>query len=130
MIGRGEVLSYYRAALSAAKMGDLTAASRLVQCSIAFGENAPSAERLHRLLQINHRIRKKKLEKLRKLVARGKCARALRVRLPDTAKAHTIRGLLYARIGRRRAALDEFALALALDAGNELAKRAILALAH
>ena len=80
------------------------------------------------MLLANDSIRKKKLDKLRKLVARRKYARALRIRLPNTAKAHTIRGLLYARIGRRRAARDEFARALALDSSNALAKRAILAL--
>ena len=120
-------MSYYRAALAAAKNGDLTAASRLVQCSIALGEDAPSAERLRDLLHSNTIIGEDALVKLRELAGRRKYAKSLRVRLPDTSKAHTIRGLLFARIGRRRAARREFALALALDAGNELARRALRA---
>jgi Flp pilus assembly protein TadD len=52
--------------------------------------------------------------------------KALRVRLPKTSRSHTIRGLLYAQTGRFRRARGEFALALTLDTGNDLAKRAIL----
>ena len=118
-------MSYYRAALAAAKNGDLTAASRLVCCSIAIGEDAPSAEHLYKLLQSQNAIGSEALGRLRELVCYRKYAKALRVRLPDTAKAHTIRGLLFARIGRHNAARKEFALALKIDAGNEIAVRGL-----
>ena len=116
---------YYRAALAAAKNGDLTAASRLVCCSIATGEKAPSAKLLYFLLQKENAVGAKSLAELRELVHDRKYAKALRVSLPNTAKAHTIRGLLFARIGRRGAAAKEFSLALALDAGNDIAKRGL-----
>ena len=118
-------MSYYRAALAAAKNGDLTAASRLVRCSIAIGEDAPSAARLYELLQSRNAIGAEALSKLRLHVRNRKHAKALRVRLPDTAKAHAIRGLLFARIGRHGAARKEFSLALEIDAGNEIAMRGL-----
>ena len=44
-------MSYYRAALAAARSGDLTSAERLVRASLASGENAPNAPRLQELLR-------------------------------------------------------------------------------
>ena len=120
-----EFLSFYRAALAAACQGDLTTASRLVRCSVAFGEDAPSAAYLYELLQGADRIGADTLGRLRALFANRKYVKALFVRLPDTAKAHTIRGLLFARLGFRRAARYQFALALSMDTGNDLAKAAI-----
>jgi tetratricopeptide (TPR) repeat protein len=102
-------MSYYRAALAAANMGDLTNAAHLTQCSLALGEDTPSAAYLLELINHQDMID----------------AKALKVKLPQTSKAHTIRGLLYAKIGRARRAREEFALALTLDTGNELAKRAL-----
>ena len=119
-------MSYYRAALAAARKGDMTAATMLVQCSIATGEDAPSAMQLRALIRRKTAVGEDKLEILRGLVRKRKYGKALKVRLPNTAKAHTIRGLLFARLGRRRAARREFALALALDTGNTLARRALL----
>ena len=116
---------YYRAALAAAKNGDLTAASRFVCCSIATAEKAPSAKLLYFLIQKENAVGEKSLAELRELVRSRKYAKALRVPLPDTSKAHTIRGLLYARIGRRGAAAKEFSLALEHDAGNDIARRGL-----
>ena len=118
-------MSYYRAALAAAKKGDLTAASRFVRCSIAIEEDAPSAAHLFKLLQSKNAIGAEALGRLREHVRNRKYAKALRVRLPDTAKAHAIRGLLFARIGRHNAARKEFALALEIDSGNEIAVRGL-----
>ena len=122
-------MSYYRAALAAARAGDLSAAAQLVRCSLVLKEDAPYAMRLYGLLRSNADIGEKALSRLRTLVARSKYKRALRVRLPNTSKAHTIQGLLYAELGLRFAAREEFALALALDTGNDLARRALLVLA-
>ena len=121
-------MSFYRAALAAAAMGDISAALRLVQCSIECGEDAPSAPYLLELLSGVDVFDEDVLIKLRALVDCHEYSKALKLRLPKTASAHVIRGLLLARIGRRRAARSEFARALALDTGNELAKRAIWAL--
>jgi len=44
-------MGYYRAALSAARSGDLRSAGRLIETSIALGEDAPGATRLRELLQ-------------------------------------------------------------------------------
>ena len=122
-------MSYYRAALAAARTGKLTAAVHYVQCSLTIKEDAPSAAFLYELLRANADINTKTLSKLRTHVAKSKYKRALRVRLPNTTKAHTIRGLLYAELGLRFAAREEFALALALDTENDLARRALLTLA-
>jgi len=122
-------MSYYRAALAAANSGDYSAAARFVRCSLALGEDAPSAARLLNLLQQNERRdgHANLLGRLRTPVDAGKYKKALRIRLPSTTETHTIRGLLYAIIGRRRAAREEFAVALTLDSGNHLAKQALTA---
>ena len=121
-------MSFYRAALSAASAGDLSAAARYANCSIALGEDAPSAQRLVKLLRKRMEITKKKQRRLRKLVDSNKYKKALKVKLPNTAKAHTIRALLYAKLKRRRLAQEEFALALAQDIGNDVARQALIAM--
>jgi len=122
-------MSYYRAALATAKTGNLTEATRLVQLSITLGEEAPSATQLWGLLQLssNPFERAGDLESLRELVEGGQYRKALKMRFSKTSKAHTIRGLLYALRGRRRAARKEFTIALTLDRGNEVAWRAFRA---
>ena len=65
---------------------------------------------------------------LRELTAKRKYRKALKVELPQTSKAYTIRGLLYALLGRRSAAQNAFSLALAMDLNNDLARRALIAL--
>ena len=122
-------MSYYRAALAAARAGNLTAAERLVKCSILVNEDAPSASKLHELLQSNAELGTDALRKLRALVKNGKYKKALKIRMPSISKTHTVRGLLYAHLGHRYAAREEFALALALDTGNALARSALLCLA-
>ena len=119
-------MSYYRAALAAGHAGNLTASMRLVRLSLLSGENAPNAERLLKLLERNSVISANSLDELRTIVDSRKYHKGLRVRLPQTSKAHTIRGLLYAQIGRHGAARKEFAKALALDTGNDIARRALL----
>ena len=121
-------MSYYRAALAAAHKGDKTLAARLVNCSIVFQEDAPNASRLRELLLRNADIAADTKEELRQLIGSRKFSQALKVRLPKTAKAYTIRGLLYAQIGRKRPARMEFAKALSLDAGNSIAIRALRSL--
>ena len=119
-------MSYYRAALSAARTGKLTTAARLAQCSLMFNEDAPYAVRLYQLLRRNSEVEPVIRRNLRTLVEKCKYKKALRVRLPNTSKAHTIRGLLFAELGIYFAAREEFALALALDTENDLARRALL----
>ena len=122
-------MSYYRAALAAARIGKLTTAARFIQRSLALKEPAPSAARLYELLQRNAEIDVVAVRKLRAHVKKCKYKKALRVRMPDNTKAHTIRGLLYAELGIYFAAREEFALALALDTENDLARRALLNIA-
>ena len=123
-------MSYYRAALAAARVGDLTAAARLVKCSLLFCENAPSAIRLSQLLESRAAIDSRAMNDLRSLVDAREYKKALKVKLPRSTKGHTIRGLIMAKLGRRRAARREFALALALDTGNNLARRLLLMLSR
>jgi Flp pilus assembly protein TadD len=122
-------MSYYRAALAAASTGDLTYAERLVQCSLLLQEDAPNAVQLQALLRQQGHIDGDTLARLRALTAARRFWAALAVKLPKTSRAHTIRGLLYARVGCFRRAREAFALALALDAGNGLAKQALAACA-
>ena len=91
-------MSCYRAALAAASMGDLTAAARLAECSLVFSCN-PSSARLLEILRPQIRL----------------------------VREHNIIGLRYALSGRYRKAQKQFKLALALDTGNDLARRAHLA---
>lgn len=119
-------MNYYRAALAAAYTGDLSNAARLLRCSLALNEDAPRAMQLFKLLQQQNYIDTDMLDRLRTLTDARRYKKALKIKLPQTSKAHTIRGLLYAQIGRYRNARDEFALALMLDKGNDLAKQAIL----
>ena len=118
-------MSYYRAALAAACTGDLSGAARLARCSLLLREDAPSAVCLLELLKRHDMIDAEALNRLRTLTDAGRYKKALKVKLPRTSKAYTIRGLLYARAGRYRNAREEFALALTLDTGNELAKQAM-----
>ena len=118
-------ISYYRAALAAASAGDLSNAARLVRCSLALREDAPHAERLLELLQQQSHLESDTLNRLRILTDDHRYKKALQVRLPQSSRAHTIRGLLYALIGRYRHAREEFVQALILDTGNDLAKRAL-----
>ena len=122
-------MSYYRAALSAARSGKLAAAARLAQCSLIIKEDASSAMHLCDLLRRNAAIETKTLNRLRALAEKHKYKKALRVRMPDNSKAHTIRGLLCAMLGWRFSARGEFALALAQNSENDLARRALLSLA-
>jgi Flp pilus assembly protein TadD len=119
-------MSYYRAALAAANSGDMSGSARLARCSLLLKEDAPSATCLLKLLEQQNRIEADTLESLRMLISAGRYRKALRVKLPHTSKSHAIRGLIYARIGRFSNAKSEFALALALDMGNELARLALL----
>ena len=122
-------MSYYRAALAAARTGNLTAAERLARCSLLVSEDAPSASRLYELLRSNAEAGAIAFSKLQESVKGKKYKKALKIRMPGTSKVHTIRGLLYAELGHRYAAREEFALALALDTGNALARSALLCLA-
>ena len=119
-------MKYYRAALAAASMGSHAEATRLVQCSIVLQENAANAPRLLELLQNQNKIEPASLSQLKKLTASGQYKKALKIELPKTSKTHTIRGLLLATLRDYPRAKVEFALALALDSGNNLAKQALL----
>ena len=119
-------MSYYRAALAAAYTGDLSGAARLTQCSLLLREDAPSAVSLLELLKHQDAIEPEALNRLRTLIGASRYKKALKVKLPRTSKAYTIRGLLYARMGSFRHAREAFALAIALDTGNDLAKQALL----
>jgi len=119
-------MSYYRAALAAADSGYISGAKRLVQCSILMKEGASNAPRLLELLQQQNVVDSNTLSCLRELTNAGQFKKALKVQLPKTSKAHTIRGLLFAQLKRYSKAKEEFALALAMDSGNSLAKQAIL----
>ena len=129
-----KIMSYYRAALAAANKGDMETALRLAQCSIALKEDAPSAVRLLTLLQdsagagagLGEGACVGALTILRGLIEGGKYKKALKVKLPPTSKSHTIHGLLYALLGRRRAALDSFTQALVMDTGNIVAKDTLI----
>jgi hypothetical protein len=107
----------------------MTAAARLAWLSIALGEEAPSAERLQNLLRQNGRAfgEADSLGRLRELAEGRQYRKALKIDLADTSKGHTMRGLLYALLDRRRNARNEFAAALALDSGNQVALRALQA---
>ena len=118
-------MSCYRAALASARAGDLTGAARLARCSVALAEDAPGAVRLLELLRQQNTIDGAALTRLRTLTNARQYGRASWIKLPQTSKAHTIRGLLYAQLGLMGSARKEFALALALDTGNDLAKRAL-----
>jgi len=119
-------MSYYRAALAAADAGCLFEATRLVQYSILMRENAVNAPRLLELLQNQNKIDPNTLNRLRELVNAGQYKKALKIELPKTSKAYTIRGLLLAKIKDYRRAKEEFAIAIALDCGNHSAKKALL----
>lgn len=118
-------MSYYRAALKAASINDLSEAARLARCSIAFNEAAPDNIRLLKLIEKKNGINEAALRSLRPLILKGRYRKALKVKLPPTSKAYTVRGLLYARIGCSRKAKKAFIKALILDTGNEAAKRAL-----
>jgi len=122
-------MSFYRAALAAANAGNLTTAARLVQLSMALGEDAPGAMRLGELLQLKSKAFETTdaLEQMRKLAEGRQYKKALKIQFTDTSKAHTMRGLLHALLGRRRAARKEFTKALTLDTGNDVAWRALQA---
>ena len=117
---------YYRAALAAACSGCLSDAMRLVQCSILLQENAANAPRLLELLNEQKKIAPDVLTQLRKFANAREYKKALKIELPKTSKARTIRGLLFANMKRYRKAKEEFAQALVLDSGNNLAKQALL----
>ena len=119
-------MSYYRVALAAACAGNLTASLRFVRISLLLGEDSPNAERLLELLVSKTEIPKYALEALRAVLQSRKYYKGLRIRLPKTSKAHTIRGLLFAQIERFGAARKEFTRALAIDTGNEIARKALL----
>jgi len=120
---------YYRAALAAAKAGDYTAALRLARISAALGEEAPSAPRLLELLQKNEAAFETAdaQNRMRELAKSRRYRKALKVPLTGAPKSHTIKGMLYALLGRNRAARSEFAAALALNPGDETALRALRA---
>ena len=118
-------MSFYRAALASARTGDLSGAARLARCALSLEQEAPRAARLLELLRRQNHIDPDTLERLRTLSGSGKYKKALKIRLPQNAKAHTIRGLLYARAGRFDKAREEFVSAITLDAGNLLAKQAL-----
>jgi tetratricopeptide (TPR) repeat protein len=78
------------------------------------------------LLQNKELINVNSMKQLQSLLNAKKYRKALKLKLPRTSKAHTIRGLCYAQIGWYKSAMKEFALAMALDTGNDLARRALL----
>ena len=118
-------MSYYRAALAASSANNLSYAIRLVKCSLAFGEKAAGAAHLLELLQQQNHIEAASLNRLRILIHEHRYKKALKIKWPRSSKTHTIRGLLYASLGRYRKARKEFTLSLMLDSGNELAKQAL-----
>ena len=117
-------MSYYRAALAAARSGDLTNSARLAQYSLSLNEEA-DANGLLELLRQQNSIDAETLDRLRILITARRYRKALKIKLPQTSKVHTIRGLLYAQMGRHRKARTEFAQAIVLDTGNDLAKLAL-----
>ena len=64
---------------------------------------------------------------LRELTENRQYRKALKIRLPESSANRTIRGMLYALLNRRRRARKEFAAALALDRGNAVAWKALMA---
>ena len=118
-------MSYYRVALAFAHCGNLTAAARLAQCSLALNEGAPNALRLLELIQKYSSIDSKTRAALRELTESHKYSKALKLPLNGSPNALTARGLLYAQIGRKGAAREQFTLALAMDSGNKTARRAL-----
>ena len=120
-------MSYYRAALASAYLGNLTSAVRLVQCSILVKENAPSAVYFLKLLKSQDEIDTKTTRQLLALIKQRNYKKALKVNLPQTSKAYTIRGLLYAQMGRRKNATQALSMALTLNTGNKLAKQTLKA---
>ena len=118
-------MSYYRSALASAVTANMTEATRLVQCSLAINEAAPSAARLLELLRSRTEIDAETLCTLRELVAKKEHKKALKACKANTSKAHTARGLLYALLGRKRLARKEFTLSLVMDTGNEIARQAL-----
>ena len=117
-------LGYYRAALSAAKAGDLSTATRLAFCSITFNEDAPAGELID-LIRQHQLIPEEDLKTISELVSQKQYKKALKVKLPENATAKAIRGLLFALMDCHRNAIEEFSAALVYDTGNDLAKRAI-----
>ena len=128
LYGERATMSYYRAALAAAAKNDLTMAIGFVRCSIAFGEDAPSAEHLLDILHGRVFINTEERNRLNGLLSNNKFRKAAREKLADTVEAHLIRGLLYAHLKRHRLAMEEVSRALAMDVGNELARRTLEAL--
>ena len=120
-------MSYYRAALAAAYTGDMTLAFRLVNRSIELDERADSAQSLLALLNGQALANDTaSIDTIRELAAKRKYKKALRVKLTPSVQNYQIRGFLFALTGQYGKAREEFALALTLDSGNILAKRALL----
>ena len=119
-------MSFYRAALASARRGDLSSADRFVRCSLQLGEDAPHAQELHQLLQSRIGMDAGDIDKIAGFVAKKRLRKALKVKPLNSVKAHYVRGLIYAVSGRRRMARREFAVALTMDTGNELAREALV----
>ena len=143
-------MSYYRAALAAANSGDLTGAFRLANIAIALEISpSPAAIKLQELLKRQIApacgaaatepwamlLRGRRNEptsalgtdaRLAELIKGRRYKEALKTHLPESSKARTIRGLLYAASGKRRRACAEFIKALSLDSGNDTARRALI----
>lgn len=119
-------MRYYRAALAAAAQGDISSAVYFVRCSMLLNEDAPNAARLLNLLEQQNTIEAETLNRLRVLINARKYRKALKIELPKTSKAHTVRGLLFAQLKQYRSAKEELTAALLLNSGNNIAKQALI----
>jgi hypothetical protein len=93
-------MSYYRASLSEAKNGNLRRAYDLAQCSLFLHENTAKASQLIEILSVQIIHERDAFFALRAAVDNKKFRDALKIKLPDTGKSHTIRGMLYRKTGR------------------------------
>ena len=118
-------MSYYRVALAFALRSNLTKAAEYVNISLMLNENEPGAKRLKKLLARQNYLDPDVRKHLWELIRLRRFKKALKVRLPKTSKAYTIRGFLFAAAGRYSNAINELTKALLLDIGNEQAQQAL-----
>jgi len=93
-------MSYYRASLAEAKTGNLNRAYNLALCSLCLDENIPKASQLIEMLSVQIIHEREIYLTLKTTVDNKKYREALKIKLPDTKKAHIIRGMLYIKTGR------------------------------
>ncbi|MDR1892164.1 MAG: hypothetical protein LBQ48_04045 [Oscillospiraceae bacterium] len=119
-------MSYYRAALFAAKQRNFTVASRLSLVSILTETEKENAEKL---LEICNEALcgSADLGEIRALVVKRKfrAARRLARKLPGSVMKYNLLGCLSAINHRNKAAIRAFAEARTLDTGNETAAAAL-----